>query len=436
MLRYIIGRLLVSIPVLLIISLIAFSLMQLVPGDPAMLIAGLQATPDQVQAVREQLGLDQPFHVQLLSWYGNLLQGDLGRSLLLGRDVLEVTLERLPVSLSIALYALLLTVVIGIAGGVLAALRQNTWVDQAVMTVALIGVSLPNFWLALMLIILFAVQLGWLPSGGYVDFRDDFLGWLGAATLPAVSLALLQTGLLARITRSTMLEVLHQDYIRTARAKGLPPHLVIGKHALKNVMIPVITVLGIVVQPAAVRLGGDRDDLFHPRPRLAARLIDTAPRLPGDPGRAAVRRGRCCCCSTCWWMSCTPISTRGYATTMATESVAAAPPRRRRGNRTLRRLLHHKLFISGSLLFGVVLFGALFADWLIVADPNDISFRNKFEPPGAEWLFGTDNFGPQPVQPGAERRPAVAADRSRGGAAEPGVRHPAGRGGRLFPPSG
>lgn len=246
MIRYIIGRLLVAIPVLLIVSLISFSLMQLVPGDPAILIAGLQATPDEVQQVREQLGLDRPFYIQLATWYGNLLRGDLGTSLLLGRDVLEVTLERLPVSFSIAFYALVLTVVVGMASGVLAALRQNTWVDQAVMTFALIGVSLPNFWLALMLIILFAVQLGWLPSGGYIDFREDFWGWLQAATLPAVSLAMLQTGLLARITRSTMLEVLRQDYIRTARAKGLPNHLVIGKHALKNVMIPVITVLGIV----------------------------------------------------------------------------------------------------------------------------------------------------------------------------------------------
>jgi peptide/nickel transport system permease protein len=235
-----------SIPVLLLITLISFSLMQLVPGDPAILIAGLQATPAEVEQVRHELGLDRPFHIQLLTWYANLLQGDLGRSLLLGRDVLDVVLERLPVSLSIALYALVLTLLVGIVGGVIAALRQNTFVDQAVMTVALIGVSLPNFWLGLMLIVLFAVHLGWLPSGGYVDFRVDPIGWLQAATLPALSLAMLQMGLLARITRSTMLEVLRQDYIRTARAKGLPASKVVGKHALKNVMIPVVTVIGII----------------------------------------------------------------------------------------------------------------------------------------------------------------------------------------------
>jgi peptide/nickel transport system permease protein len=246
MIAYIIRRLLYSIPVLFFVSLISFSLMQLVPGDPAMVIAGTGASPAEVELIREQLGLNEPFHVQLLSWYANLLQGDLGTSLLLGRDVIEVTLERLPVSLSIALYALVLTLIFGIIMGIFAALRQNTWVDQAVMTLALVGVSLPNFWLALILIVIFAVELGWLPTAGYVDYQEDFVGWLLSATLPALSLAMLQMGLLARITRSTMLEVLRQDYIRTARAKGLPEHVVVGKHALKNVMIPVVTVIGII----------------------------------------------------------------------------------------------------------------------------------------------------------------------------------------------
>jgi len=246
MIAYIIRRLLYVIPVLLIISLISFSLMQLVPGDPAIVVAGTSASNEEVERVREQLGLNEPFHIQLLSWYGNLLQGDLGTSFLLGRDVLEVTLERLPVSLSIAIYALVLTLIFGIILGIIAALRQNTWVDQAVMTVALVGVSLPNFWLGLILIVVFAVELGWLPTAGYVDFREDFAGWLRSTTLPAVSLAMLQMGLLARITRSTMLEVLRQDYVRTARAKGLPEYVVVGKHALKNVMIPVVTVIGII----------------------------------------------------------------------------------------------------------------------------------------------------------------------------------------------
>ncbi len=136
---------------------------------------------------------------------------------------------------------------LGLGSGILAALRQNTWVDQAAMVFSIIGISLPNFFLALLLIIVFAVDLGWLPSGGYVPFFDDPLGWLGAMTLPAISLALLLTGLLARITRSTMLEVLRQDYIRTARAKGLPARQVVIKHALANAMIPIVTVIGIIV---------------------------------------------------------------------------------------------------------------------------------------------------------------------------------------------
>jgi peptide/nickel transport system permease protein len=253
MIRYIAGRLLSAIPVLFLVTLISFLMMKLVPGDPAMIIAGLSASPEEIEHIRRQLGLDKPFLTQLLTWYGNLLQGDLGESLLLGRSVTGAIIERLPVTLSISIYALFLTLLVALGSGVLAALRQNSWVDQILMTIALIGVSLPNFWLGLMLIILFAVWLGWLPSGGYVPFFDDPLGWFAAATLPAVSLALLQMGLLARITRATMLEVLRQDYIRTAKAKGMPPWIVVGKHAFKNVMIPVITVIGIIF---SLLLGG------------------------------------------------------------------------------------------------------------------------------------------------------------------------------------
>ena len=244
--RFVARRLLSAIPVLFLVSLISFMLMRLVPGDPAVIIAGLQATPEEIESIRRQLGLDQPLINQLGSWYWQLLQGNLGDSILLGRSVTESIIERLPVSLSIALYALVLTLVVALTSGILAAMRQNTWVDQLFMTIALIGVSLPNFWLGLMLIILFAVNLGWLPSGGYVPLSESFTGWLASTTMAAVSLALLQMGLLARITRSTMLEVLQQDYIRTAKAKGMPPWIVIGKHALKNVMIPVITVIGII----------------------------------------------------------------------------------------------------------------------------------------------------------------------------------------------
>ena len=243
----IVSRLLSALPILVIVSLITFAMIHLIPGDPAAAIAGLSATPEQIANIRHDLGLDQPLMTQLVRWYANLLHGDLGRSLLLGQPVVEATMFRLPVTIALSLYALVITLVIGLVSGVLAALRQNTWVDQAAMMFAMIGISLPNFYLGLLMIILFAVDLGWLPSGGYVALSDDPLGWLATSTMPAISLALLLAGLLARITRSTMLEVLRQDYIRTARAKGLPRRLVVVKHALSNALIPIVTVIGIIV---------------------------------------------------------------------------------------------------------------------------------------------------------------------------------------------
>ena len=245
MLEFILRRLLVALPVLLLVSLISASLMQLVPGDPAAAIAGSSASDIEIAKIREQLGLNRPFASRLADWYVALAHGDLGNSILLNRPVTRAIAERVPVTLALAGFALLLTIAIGLPCGIIAAVRANTWVDQAVLTFALIGVSVPNFWLSLMLIVLFGVMLEWLPAGGYVPFADDPVQWLRCLILPALSLALLQVGLLARITRATMLEVLQQDYVRTARAKGLPALKVIGKHALKNVMVPVVTVIGI-----------------------------------------------------------------------------------------------------------------------------------------------------------------------------------------------
>ena len=240
-------RLLSAIPVLFIVSLISFGLMRLIPGDPAASIAGTSATPAQIEQLRRDLGLDEPLLLQLLHYYQGLLQGDFGKSLLLGKGVLAATMERLPVTIGLSLYALVLTLLIGVASGIIAALRQNTWVDQVAMMIAMLGISIPNFFLGLLMIIFFAVQLGWLPSGGYVPFSQDPIGWLRSTTMPAISLALLQAGLLARITRSGMLEVLRQDYVRTARAKGLPERQVILKHALANALIPIVTVIGIII---------------------------------------------------------------------------------------------------------------------------------------------------------------------------------------------
>jgi peptide/nickel transport system permease protein len=247
MLGVLLRRLASALPVLAIVSLITFGMIHLIPGDPAAAIAGMSATPEQIANVRRDLGLDQPILGQLWRWYGDLARGDLGRSLLLGVPVLDATLQRLPVTLALSAYALVLTLLLGLGSGIVAALKQNTWVDQAAMVLAMIGISLPNFYLGLLMIILFAVDLRWLPTGGYLPLWRDPLGWLATSTMPAISLALLLAGLLARITRSTMLEVLRQDYIRTAHAKGLPRRQVVLKHALANALIPITTVVGIII---------------------------------------------------------------------------------------------------------------------------------------------------------------------------------------------
>ena len=244
---YVARRLGATVLVLFLVTLISFSIMHMVPGDPAVVMAGVGASADQVQRIREQFGLDAPFLVRLGRWYAGLLRGDLGQSILLGRSVAQAIAERLPATLALAAFAFGLTAVLGVVLGTIAAVRQHTWVDQAVMTIAVVGVSLPGFWLGLILIILFSVMLDWLPAGGYVPFAQSPSAWLRALVLPGVSLALLQIGLLARITRSTVAETLRQDYVRTARAKGLPAWGVVGRHALGNATIPIMTVLGISV---------------------------------------------------------------------------------------------------------------------------------------------------------------------------------------------
>jgi peptide/nickel transport system permease protein len=253
MIRFLANRLIAAVPVLLIVSLITFVLIYFVPGDVSAELAGPGAGADEVARIRAVYGLDRPFLERLFGWYGSLLQGDLGQSVLLRRSVTAAILERLPITLSLTGLALLMSIVIGLATGVLAAMRVNTWVDQTTMTVALAGLSLPDFWLGLVMIYFFAVTLGWLPTGGYVELSQDPIGWLRSMAMPALALALTQIGLLARMTRASMLDVLRQDYMRTARAKGLPNRVVIGKHALANVMIPVITVVGLSV---GILLGG------------------------------------------------------------------------------------------------------------------------------------------------------------------------------------
>ena len=245
--RFIIRRLLASIPVLFLVSLITFGLLWLVPGDPASIFLDASATAEALDRVRHELGLDRPFLVRMGEWYVRLLQGDLGTSLLLNRSVTEAILERLPITLSLTAMAFVVSVLLGVTAGVMAAVRHGRAADQSLMSLALLGLSIPEFWLGLVLVWLVAVLVPVFPAGDYVAFAKDPLQWARHLALPTFTLACIQMGFVARMTRSSMLEVLSQDFVRTARAKGLPEPYVVLRHGLVNAMVPIVTVMGIMV---------------------------------------------------------------------------------------------------------------------------------------------------------------------------------------------
>ncbi len=234
---YVAKRLALALPVLLGVSVVVFAAIRLIPGDPAQIMAGQAATQQVVAEIRRSLGLDRPLPVQYLYFLRNAVRGDLGRSLFNGAPVVEELAQRFPRTVRLAVASILVASVIGIPAGILAATRRQSWVDTLVMAVALVGVSMPVFWLGLNLILVFSVRLGWLPAFGYETWRH--------LVLPAVTLGAASSAILARMTRSAMLEVLGQDYVRTARAKGLAERVVVNRHALRNALIPVVTVLGL-----------------------------------------------------------------------------------------------------------------------------------------------------------------------------------------------
>ncbi len=237
MLRYAVKRLLQGIPTVLLVCVLVFLLMHMVPGDPVRIMSDRSATPEDIEILRRSLGLDQPLHVQFGMWISRAAQGDLGRSIRTGHQVTEELLYRLPRTLLLTCASLLFSVLVGILAGILASLRSGSVVDVTVMIKAVLGMSVPPFWLGLMFILLFSVTLNWFPSGGSGTWRH--------LVLPALSLGLAGMGLVARMTRSTMLEVLREDYVRTARSKGLSERTIIYRHALKNAMIPTVTVIGL-----------------------------------------------------------------------------------------------------------------------------------------------------------------------------------------------
>ncbi len=245
MLLFIAKRFLTAIPTLIIVTVMVFGIQRLLPGDPALIIAGEQRDPEVIAFIRERYRLDDPVPVQYIAWLGQVLRGDLGQSIRTNQPVTQLIWQKLPVTVELALLSMLVALLIALPVGILSAVRKNTAVDYIGTFFALSGLSLPNFWLGIMLILLFSVQWNLLPASGYVEFSSDPLGNLQRMIMPAFVLGTGLAAVLMRQLRSSMLDVLKQDYVRTAQAKGLLKRRVVLRHALRNALIPVITIFGL-----------------------------------------------------------------------------------------------------------------------------------------------------------------------------------------------
>jgi peptide/nickel transport system permease protein len=244
MLRFILRRLILLVPVIAIVGTIVFVLIHLTPGDPAAVILGPDATAEQIESLRERLGLNEPLYVQYVEWFAGAMRLDFGESIFLGQPVTEALMDRAQPTLLLTFYALTIQVVIAIPFGVISAVKHNSVIDRVLMVISISGAAIPSFFLGIMLILFFAVRLQWLPSGGYTSITEDPVQHFKQMILPAFALGFTSAGLLARLVRSSMLDVLKEDYIRTAQAKGLPQRIMVVRHALRNALIPAITVIG------------------------------------------------------------------------------------------------------------------------------------------------------------------------------------------------
>ncbi|MCT7377132.1 ABC transporter permease [Chelativorans salis] len=244
MLGYIIRRILAVIPVMTIVAVFVFLLLRLTPGDPAAIIAGDMATPAQLERIRTSLGLSDPLHEQFITWVGLLLQGELGTSLISNTPVTQMIGQRIWPTVNIAVLTIILSILIAVPMGVLAAWRHRTWVDYVVMAFSVLGFSIPVFVIGYLFIQTFSIELRWLPVQGYIAPSEDFSKFLSRAILPCLTLATIYVALIARMTRASMLEVLGEDYIRTARAKGVKETVVLFRHALRNAAVPIMTIIG------------------------------------------------------------------------------------------------------------------------------------------------------------------------------------------------
>lgn len=245
MFTFIVNRILQTITILFVVSVLVFFIMHLLPGDPVMIMLGNEASHEEAERLRAELGLNKPWPIQYVDWIGDLFQGDLGHSVSYNEPVSKLVKERLPISIHIGLMSFILAILVGIPAGIIAAVRRGGWMDSLITVTANLGMAVPVFWLGILGIYLFSLKLGWLPVQGYTSPLDDFRQSLLRSVMPVVLLSLTTLALLARQTRSAMLEVIRQDYIRTARAKGLKESRVMMGHALRNALIPVVTLLGL-----------------------------------------------------------------------------------------------------------------------------------------------------------------------------------------------
>ena len=254
MAAYIFRRLLATIPVLVVVAIFVFLLLHLTPGDPASVIAGDYASPEDIEKIRTKLGLNQPLHIQFFGWTERLLQGDLGTSIFSQLPVSHLIAQRIEPTIALALTTIIFAVTIAVPLGVLAAWKSGTWIDRSVMIFAVLGFSVPIFVIAYSMIWGFSIKLHWFPVQGYKSiFKDGFIPFIKHITLPTIALGFFYIALIARITRATVIEILSEDYIRTAYAKGLIPKIVLFRHALKNASVPIVTIIGIAV---GLLLGG------------------------------------------------------------------------------------------------------------------------------------------------------------------------------------
>jgi peptide/nickel transport system permease protein len=269
---FIVRRLIQAVIVIFLVTIISFLLLHIIPGDPVIRVLGMHASEAQVAQLRHELGLDMPIYTQYVNWVWNLFHGDFGKSFIYHEDVAKLILERFPVTFYLTFLSLTISTIIGIMAGVISGVKRGTFIDSFITLFANIGVAVPTFWLGLLGIYLFGLQLGWLPVEGWISPFDDFWQSTRHAIMPVAALAVPNIAIVARQTRSSMLETIHQDYIRTATSKGLAQNVVFYKHALRNALIPVVTLLGVTV---AFLIGGEV-------------LVETVFNIPGV-GRLLVR---------------------------------------------------------------------------------------------------------------------------------------------------